>query len=218
MIAAARAAKRALAPAAGPRRLPVGVGRGLRLTIDFDHHAGLYLGLYEIELNRHLRRLCPPGTACFDVGGSFGYDALVLARLGGARVATFEPDPRALTALRRNLALNPGEAARIEVVEGAVGREPPGRLDDAVESLFAPGFVKVDVDGAEVDVLAGASRMLETVRPALVVETHAADLERACAEILRGHRYGVRVVDQRRVLRDHRPIPHNRWLIATART
>jgi hypothetical protein len=208
-------AKRRLAPAPGPRRLPAGIGRGLVLNVDFADHTRLYLGLYELELNRHLRRLCPPGTTSFDVGGSFGYDALVLAKLSGAPVITFEADPIAVARLRTNLALNPGEAANVEVIEGFVGARPPQtRLDDVATQRFVPGFLKVDVDGAELEVLRGAEQLLREHGPAVVLETHAPDLEEACGALLAGAGYRVTVVHQRRLLRDHRPIPHNRWLVA----
>ena len=71
-----RLAKRAILPAPGPRRLPIGIGRGLTMHIDFAHQTRTYLGLYEIELNRYLRRILKPGFTAFDVGAQHGYDAL----------------------------------------------------------------------------------------------------------------------------------------------
>lgn len=63
------------------RRLLFGIGRGLRMMIDFqDGKTGMYLGLYEVELNRHLRALCRPGFRSFDIGGADGYDALIIAK------------------------------------------------------------------------------------------------------------------------------------------
>lgn len=56
---------------AGPPRamstVRLGIGRGLR--IDADKHHTRLLGLYELELDRSLRRLCRSGYAAFDVGG-----------------------------------------------------------------------------------------------------------------------------------------------------
>jgi hypothetical protein len=214
-MSALQAIKRRLAPPPGPRRLPAGIGRGLVLNVDFAHHTGLYLGLYELELNRHLRRLCPPGTASFDVGGSFGYDALVLAKLSTAPVLTFEADPGAVAKLRANLALNPSEGVHIDVIEGFVGAGASQiRLDETAAERFVPGFLKIDVDGAELEVLRGAERLLREHRPAIVLETHALDLEAACGALLTDAGYRATVVHQRRVLPDHRPIPHNRWLVA----
>jgi hypothetical protein len=51
-------AKRLVLPAPGPRRRPAGLGRGVRMEIDFATQTRTYLGLYEIERNRFLRRPC----------------------------------------------------------------------------------------------------------------------------------------------------------------
>ena len=46
--------KRALLPGAGPRTIPFGLCRGLRFEIDFEHETLFYLGLYEVEIARHV--------------------------------------------------------------------------------------------------------------------------------------------------------------------
>lgn len=214
--------KKPLLAANGARRLPIGIGRGIRLEIDFAHHTRLYAGLYEIELNSSLRRLCPPGTRSFDVGAHFGYDALVLAKISDSDVRSFECEPPLAERMKRNLALNPQLAERIRLSLAYVdARSDPARgritLDDAAlgEDGFVPEFVKIDVEGAEAEVLQGSQRLLAEHRPALVIETHAPEAEQECGRILRGHGYAPQIVDRRRWLRDHRPIVHNRWLVAS---
>ena len=212
---AVQALKRWLLPAPGSRRLPAGIGRGLRLGVDFQTDTRLYLGLYEIELNRHLRRLCTPGTTSFDVGGCRGYDALVLARLTGSRVVSFEADPVACERMRANFSLN-DEGAQIRIVEATVGA--PGAdvtLDGCTGEFGAPGFIKIDVDGGELDVLRGAEKILTDHRPSLIVETHSPELEQRCGRFLADHGYAPLVVKQRTVWRERRP-DDNRWLVAPA--
>jgi hypothetical protein len=213
---AIQALKRRLLPAPGPRRLPAGVGRGLRLSIDFQNDTRLYAGLYEIELNRHLRRLCLPGSTSFDVGGFKGYDALVLARLTGSGVVSFDADPVACRRMRANFALN-REGAQIQVVEAMVGA--PGAditLDDYAVKFGPPGFVKIDVDGGELDVLRGAEKILSDHRPSLIVETHSRELEQLCGRFLARRGYRPLVVKQRTVWRERRP-DDNQWLVAEGR-
>jgi hypothetical protein len=214
------ALKRVLLPA-GPhvRRLPLGPARGLRMEIDFSCQSRLYLGLYETEVNPYLRALCRPGFSGFDVGGQSGYDALLMAKLTGGPVVSVECDPAAVGQMKRNFALNPllgpqlvaWAAAASSATDEAAGTVT---LDDLADRTFLPDVVKIDVEGAEAEVLAGAGRVLTERRPGLVVEVHSAEVEQECLEILRWHGYQPKVVDQRRFLADWRPTGHNRWLAA----
>ena len=58
----------------------------------------------------------------------------------------------------------------------------------------SPDVVKIDVEGAELDVLAGAGQLLGDTRPALILATHGADRHAACLEVLAGHGYRVQVI------------------------
>lgn len=202
------------------RRLPFGIGRGLNLQIDFRHHSKLYLGLYEIELNRHLRRLCYPGATCFDIGGHIGYDALVMARLTGGDVYTFEADEVLCHIIRAAAAANPAYERRIRVVRALVAENADAEgnqmsLDRFIEcqGIQAPDVIKIDVEGAEARVLAGAAKILEARRPNLIVETHSPSVEAECVDFLRSRSYAPTVVEARRLLPDYRPAQHNRWLV-----
>jgi hypothetical protein len=223
-LRALRRLKNAVVPA-GPRlrRLPLGIGRGLRLQVDLRHHSGLYLGLYEIELNRHLRAQCRPGFKCFDVGGQLGYDALVLAKLTGGAVVSFECEPTAVASMQTSFEANP-QLKSLPVAECAfvASVSDPARrhiaLDDYVHSPngFIPDFIKIDVEGHELEVLKGADRILRERSPNLIVETHSAELERLCLAYLHSLGYSSAVVDQRRWIPDLRPTEHNRWIRAEA--
>lgn len=184
------------------------------MTLDFLDHTRLYLGLYEIELVRHLRRLCRPGVRCFDVGGAIGYDALLLVKLGAERVVTFEADRAVAGALAANVSLNGLE----DMIE--VRAEPVGRgfgfteLDAVARAAFVPDLVKIDVDGAEAQVLGGAGDLIASARSSFIIETHTPELEQECGEILARAGYRPVIVHQRGVLPDRRPLAHNRWLVA----
>jgi methyltransferase FkbM-like protein len=212
--------KRALLPSgAKVRRLPCGPAKGVRMEIDFAYQTRLYLGLYETEVNRQLRALCRPGFAGFDVGGQFGYDALLMAKLTGGPVVSVECDPAAVERMERNFAANPRLAPRLVAWNAAAAAstdEGAGMiaLDDLAERTFVPDVVKIDIEGAEAEALAGAGRILAERRPGLLVEVHGAGVEQACLDILRSHGYRVEVVNQRRLLADWRPTGYNRWLAA----
>jgi FkbM family methyltransferase len=121
------------------------------------------------------------------------------------RVFTFEFDPGNLEIMRMNLALNPELAERIEVVEAALwsesGVELPfvaggrmtrvgvggdgGRaaavstvtLDELVDRIGIErvDFVKMDVEGAELEVIGGADRMLRRSQPKLGLAAYHRD-------------------------------------------
>lgn len=120
------------------------------------------------------------------------------------KVYTFEFDPQNLEILRTNLALNPELAQRIEVVEKAlwdssghplrfalggrtttVSAGSPGAeltveaitLDDFVRTagIGRVDFVKMDVEGAELRVIAGARATLERDRPTLALAAYHND-------------------------------------------
>jgi len=208
--------KSVLLPPSGPRPLRAGVARGIVMEMDFRRNTRLYLGMYEIELTRYLRRLLTAGSQMFDVGAQIGYHSLLFARLGGGRVAAFECDPESVAVLEHNLTLNPELAERIEVVRGVVG-VGPGEvgLDEFAYSRagFVPDFIKVDVDGGELQVLLSANRLLGEHHPALIVETHSPALEADCGAMLVDVGYRPVIVNQRRWFADQRCADMNRWLV-----
>ena len=203
------------APAPGPRRIPAGIGRGLRLGVDFETDTRLYLGVYEIELNRHLRRLCTPGTPSFDVGGCRGYDALVLARLTGSPGRVIRGGPGCLRADACELLV---ERRGLPDTDRRGDRGRPGAdvtLDGSTGEFGAPGFIKIDVDGGELDVLRGAEEDPRRT-PAVADRRDPFARARAAVRTLPGDRgYKPVVVKQRTVWRERRP-DDNRWLVAPA--
>jgi FkbM family methyltransferase len=144
------------------------------------------------------------GDTVIDAGGCWGDSALYFAhRVGrGGRVYSFEFLPNNLDVFRRNLALNPQLAPRIEVVPHPVwstgdvelfvsGAGPGARVGptrqtpaDATvrtlsidqlaerEALPRVDFVKMDIEGAEQAALRGAEGVLRRWRPRLAVTVY----------------------------------------------
>lgn len=74
-----------------------------------------YLGSYEPHVVRLIAATVRPGDVCIDVGAQKGFITLHLAKavgLGG-HVIAFEPDPRAMEALRLNVKRNGFEQVRL---------------------------------------------------------------------------------------------------------
>jgi len=156
-----------------------------------------------------LRRLAVPGQTVFDLGANIGfYTRLFAGAVGPAgTVVAVEPARRALRLLRLNAGLC---AATVHVVpkavSGSVGRLflyetkkldlsyclPCGSASAAevatttIDCLAAewgpPGLIKIDVEGFEDAVLAGARRTLESDNPPIVMFEHIADLAARCGQ------------------------------------
>jgi ribosomal protein L11 methylase PrmA len=205
-------------------RVPLGIARGLRLRVDPKAPLHTYLGTAELELSPYIKRFAAPGSRCLEVGGHDGGDAMVLARLSGTEVVSFEFDPVCVERMQRNLALNPVLAPRVKIIQTYVAheqREHPktDTLDHLIASavVVEPDFVKMDVEGAEATVLSGARTLLEDRRPHLIIETHSIELEQQCCDLLRERGYTPEIVDQRKWLREKRGERHNRWIVAQGR-
>jgi FkbM family methyltransferase len=170
---------------------------GTRLILDLRTEKYFWLGTYESQVEASLRRQLKPGMNAWDVGAFIGYHTLLLRRLAGRRrVIAVEPDPVNLARLRRHLAANDAEDVTVvpAAAGAAAGRGQLARkvghpsetrvistaqgdcdvvtLDALLERSGPPGLVKMDVEGAEADVLAGAARMVETIRPIWIIEAH----------------------------------------------
>ncbi len=143
-----------------------------------------------------------PGDVAIDGGACWGDTALYLAhRVGAAgRVHAFEFAAENLAILDRNLAANPELAARIAVERhalwGASGVElafdasgPATRLagagagsahvttlaiDDLVRRAALPrlDFIKLDIEGAELEALRGAEASIRRFRPKIAVAVY----------------------------------------------
>ena len=201
------------------RTVRFGPGRGVRAHLNRRHDLQREFGFYESELSRAYRRLIAPDAIVYDIGADDGLTTLIYAQLAPlGHVYAFEPEAHGLAAIERNLGANPALAPRVTVVPAAVG----GGASSTSVDMFAsnerpPGFVKIDVDGSELEVLEGMSETLRTSEPALIVEVHSRELERRCVALLRDADYAPFVRANawwRSLYPEMRPIEHNRWLIA----
>lgn len=223
MIRLLSAWKQRLVPAgAAVRTIRGGLLRGVRMSLDLSHQTQLYLGLYERELHPWFRTFSRHLRTAIDVGAHEGvYTLYFLTRTPAQTVLVFEPSAPDRQRLQANLAVNGlAQDGRLQFFPQFVGAEPSTStctLDSFLPRIAAPCLVKVDVEGAEVDVLLGAQRLLALPQLAWIIETHAASLETRCREILRTHGFSTTIVRPawwRCLVPEQRPAAHNRWLIA----
>ena len=204
------------------RRIVFGPFKGITMALSLHHQSQLYLGLFEREVHGWLARLSSGIQTGVDIGADSGeYTLFLLKRTSATRVLAFEPNPEALPLMQENLRLNSmAESGRLEVSTALVGdSDGEGRvsLDSLAESMQLPCFIKMDVDGAETEILKGARNLNRLGDVRWLIETHSKALERECIEELKAGGFETRIIENawwRVLIPELRPIEHNRWLAA----
>jgi hypothetical protein len=210
-----------------PRRILTGAFSGLVMNLDLATQTQLFAGTFEREVQGWLRRFSNGADTAIDVGMAEGeYGLFFLRHPDIQRVLGFEPLDACRVALAANLELNGlAKDARLRLSPALVG-ELAGLGMETLDGLFPQVgqrvVVKVDVDGAEIEVLRGAARLIAHPAVRWIIETHTPALERECVAHLEAAGYGVRIVPNawwRVILPEmrgaaHRPENHNRWLVA----
>lgn len=161
------------------------------------HTAGWYF--HSEEIMRHFHWKVAPDEVVIDVGACFG-SYTITALLQGAFVEAFEPHPLLYTELCHNVSINK-LSARFHPVNKAVWSEsgkildlpqydlamvkPEAHagqpmlkvmtvaLDEYENELSRLDWIKIDVEGAEIEVLKGAAKLIEKFNPKILVEWHA---------------------------------------------
>lgn len=159
---------------------------------------------YHLWLCRDYERFVKPKGVVVDCGAHIGLFTLkCLKELNTTFVIAVEPNPLNVRLLRMNLLMN--KVGRFKIVEAAAGPSNDEiklylndlssrssvvkksaryvyvkqvKLDDILSTLPQHiDFIKIDVEGAELKVLTGASKLIERDKPILVIETKMGNLQ-----------------------------------------
>ncbi|MEM7086974.1 MAG: FkbM family methyltransferase [Bacteroidota bacterium] len=142
-------------------------------------------------------------SVVLDIGGHLGYFSCLAASLASnGSVHVFEVDPKCITLIEQNSAINnfeniiinnmavsnqngletipvmdnPNPSLVINSSESGIEVQAI-RIDDYIEKHgVVPDFIKIDVEGAEWKVLQGMSTLLENAKLTLLVEIHVNNL------------------------------------------
>jgi hypothetical protein len=199
-----------------------GPARGAVLHTNLSKGTRELLGLYEAELIPYVKGYVRPGNVCYDVGAAGGYYAFAFARLAApGEVHCFETEPAAAAELRTLADRNAHLGSRIVVHHAQVGASDRDAGITSLDTVVyhrrypAPNVIKIDAEGAEVDILHGAARLLREHRPRLLIEVHSQELEDECDRLLTQAGYQTTVVHNRELMAEHNfRQGHNRWLCA----
>lgn len=188
---------------------------------------GYWLGSYEIHMQKAFEGVISTNSIVFDIGAHVGYYTLLSSTLvgPGGKVYAFEPLPRNIAFIKRHILMN--LVTNVDVVEAAVsektgstffveGEESPmGQissegylqvktvsLDELVSTgkVEFPDYMKIDVEGAEYDVLLGARRIIREKLPKIFLATHGQELKEKCCQMLLDWGYSIEPIDSTNLL------------------
>lgn len=191
------------------------------------HSIRKMLGVYEYELNGWIRAALHEADGLLDLGANDGYFtfgcAAAFARSGRrCQIACFEPDPHYAGVLRRAARRYDGTKVQIDVhqkfVRSVARDEAAVTLAKVTLDRLEPDarvLVKIDIEGAELDVLKAAGSWLAP-RSLFVIEVHSWSLLQPIVDLARDAGLVFDQIDQR---------PHwlfgceqrdadNRWLVS----
>jgi len=165
----------------------IGGFRGYMAGVMALHGAGEVIVFEPLPVNQEaLGRLCDLNAklpieirpnAVGKVDGVIGFKVMTDLSMGKLQTSCFQP--------------------------GALMKEEIQVTIRSLDSLVAcgeirhPNLMKIDVEGAELDVLLGAANILRDSRPLIYLEAHSAKLENACTQELEKHRYNVRRLESK---------------------
>lgn len=202
------------------RRIWLGPLKG-KLWISHELVCGL--GIYELDAQSCMLSHVKAGDVFYDIGAKSGFFTMLASQLVGnsGKVIAFEPLPDNVSRVEKLLTAN--QVKNVRVVPEAISAEkgtaelyvsndtstptliqrpdnqaitvPTTTLDAAATSYQRPNFVKMDIEGAEVMALAGATELLASA-PAItwLIECHSAMLEEQVTEALQKHGYHTRIL------------------------
>jgi len=208
--------------------------RGMRWVKGAGAH-GYWLGSYEHDKRLAIEDGVKKGSVFYDIGANVGYYSLMAAKLSepDGQVVAFEPLPRNVAYIHRHVTLNKLQQ-RITVIEAAVSEHSgtaffdpdistskghiarEGQLevrlvciDELVRSgeIPLPDVMKIDVEGAEAEVLRGALQTLQACHPLLYLDTHQREAHEQTVEILKSLGYTITCLDGK-------ALPESKELIA----
>jgi FkbM family methyltransferase len=197
------AVNRLLPEEAQPVTVRSGPAAGLKVMILPRTEKGYWAGTYESGVQRVLTSVLTVGSVFWDIGAHCGFFVALASDLVGSTGAVVAFEPCSLNRARLAKTLELTGCTNVRVIPWALGSRPgevplylykhstnaslihkddalgsekveSAELDDLAKELPVPDLIKIDVEGAEIEVLEGGIGYLREVRPALIVEFHSA--------------------------------------------
>ena len=208
-----------LLPAGAVVRVLRGPARGKRWVADSSTR-GFWLGYWELDNQRFFAAHLKPGDVVYDIGAHVGlYTLISSSRVQpGGHIYAFEPLPRNLGYLRRHIDLN--HVSNCTVVDVGVSdstgtkrfdptvHDSAGHFSSAgavsvqttsLDDFFSkgqgvrpPNAIKINAEGAEMEVLRGGRGVIAEYSPLIFLSTHSREIHDQCSEFLTSTGYSLR--------------------------
>lgn len=196
--------------------------RGGRAVMNPRNSLRKVFGLYEHELNEWLESALRLTNRVIDVGANDGYFtfgcAAAFRRLQKrSEIVAFEPEVEHFRTLSESLNSQPGGLVEFKLIHSFVGanESAESKTLDSIQGDRQNTLIKIDVEGAEEDVLAGASSWLRESNYFLI-EVHKEHFLETIQRLFKSYGLTLDQINQRplkligREMRDEQ----NWWLVS----
>jgi len=164
-----------------------------------------FIGYYEYQKTNLFKKMVKPGMTILDIGTNKGYFSLLSAKKmdDDGQVLSFEPHPKNCYWIKKSISVNGYKSIKLFQValsnkngemrlfvgaksghHSLVRNQELGsiaistrKLDDilAEQKISKVDLIKIDVEGAEIQVLEGANKLLAQQSPKLLIDIHDID-------------------------------------------
>jgi FkbM family methyltransferase len=165
-------------------------------------------GIWEPHMLEIFKKYIKPGTVAIDVGANIGLHSLAMSKNSPSIVHAFEPQPQTFNLLKMNCSKNPriqlhnvclsDMSKQLSMVDVSNLENPGGAHVESetqeeekvncitLDSLnfINVSFIKIDVEGHEIEVIKGALGTITREKPVMIVEIIGGmDVDNASSEI-----------------------------------
>ena len=150
------------------------------------------------------------GDTVWDAGSQYGDYALIWEKYTDTSVIAFELNTNNYNKMVKNFKINNSKNIAVNAALGD-GKELSYKmdrnmathgdestiqtktLDSFLDKYPHPNYLKIDVEGFEMNVLCGASKILREIRPKIIIETHSSELKKEVINFLDEYGYTLKI-------------------------